>query len=138
MRNAKLAENLIGPEHWLEVPTIVVPGDSNAQPLKSDLSLEEKESIIQSWPQVAVFQVRREWGSGWAYDSFQIEFSVGDFAQYLTDPIQPAEGMFGMRVGPDETAFKIRPDQKHRKPVEFNLIEVVTVDDPKYKNLPLY
>lgn len=131
MRDIKKEKNLIGKENWPKIPIIRVKGVEGVENIPAGLSHEEGEKIIRTWKRVAVLKAVP------SSIPFYIGFLVDTHAQYLKYEIETENGIFGMRLGPeDPTFFAIARDLE--KEVVLNLIEVTDLDNPKYKNLPLY
>ncbi|HSH31938.1 MAG TPA: hypothetical protein VK963_04705 [Candidatus Saccharimonadales bacterium] len=68
---------------------------------------------------------------------FQIAFKNDSNAQRRHRPIRTRNGLFGMAIGGADVEFFALP-LKRGTEVQLRLIEVTTIDNPKYANLALY
>jgi hypothetical protein len=105
---------------WLPVSTVRVPGVPDAG------------DRVEDWQTVAVLEVQPPEGVG-----FLVAFKNGGNMQRNQTPVQMRNGRFGMRVGPEDVEFyalAIAPALQ----VEMRLVEVTTIDNPDYSDLPLY
>lgn len=130
MKNIKLEQQLDGDEHWPFMATVRVPGNKSAAPIPADATQPETEAIIQSWESVAVLRVK-------ATSEVYFGFLIDDHMQYLNVPVQVRDGRFGVHVGDSDVIFFVFEKDMHSRPT-LELVEVTTLDDPNYPNLPLY
>jgi hypothetical protein len=52
-------------------------------------------------------------------------------------PIETKNNMFGARIGDDDVSFFVIPKDLESRPM-LRLVEMTSIDDPKYEDLPLY
>lgn len=130
MKNIKLEKNLVGSEWWKSTFAVPVEGDPNAAELPKGLAQEEKEKIIQSWTTVAVLEVK---GSV----SPLLGFMSKNYVGMLKEPLQTDEGKFGVRIGREAVWFFILDKNLETEP-SLKLLEITTIENPQYNELPLY
>ncbi len=130
MKNVKLEEQLVGPAHWSKFGIVTVPGDPQAQELRPDIEQPAKEDVIQSWQMVAVLRVTTS-------VPIRLGFIAGNHAEFLIDPVMRLDGLIGVHVGPKETTFAVWPEDNSSE-TNLELVEVTTLDDARYPDLPVY
>jgi len=130
MKDMKKDKDLIGSENWPKVPIVVVNGVKGAKELKSGMSMEEGEKVLVSWRDIAVLKVSPE-------VPFYLGFIVGTHCQFLKFNTETEDGMFGMRVGPEDVTFFVLPKDL-KTAMKLDLVEMTDIDNSKYKDLPLY
>jgi len=130
MRNIKLEQNLANDEHWPNMSTVKVTASATASSFDPDIKAPELEEVIQSWHEIAVLRVTPK-------VDFYFGFAIGEQMQFLNSPIETENDTFGVHIGnSDVTYFVFATDMKTRLKLE--LSDRVSIDDPKYKTLPLY
>lgn len=131
MRNIKLEKNLIGPEWWPHIPVVEVEVDIKAKKLDLNLSVEEKEKILQGWEKVAVLKVEPKEAS------FKVGFIVENHIQILNSNVETSDGRFGMRLGSEKVKFIVVPNDLNKE-LKMALTNITDEKDEEYKDLPLY
>lgn len=131
MKNIKLEKALFGTDWWKGAKILSVPGDPTAESVPDNLSKEEQEKIIQGWKKIAVIQAEP------SSTAFRIFYIYDGNVIFLKYPIETLNGKFGMRIGKEDAQF-FAVDSNFQEPIQLTLIEVVSEDDPKYSELPLY
>lgn len=119
MRDVKKEQRLGGDLNWPKLYFVPIKGDLTAT------------SEIEKWTKVAILEAHPP------NVDFQIAFKSGDFSQRLQAPVQTLNGQFGMRIGPGDVEFFAVPLARAAE-VELRLVEVTTIDNPRYPDLPLY
>src|SRR3990172_637726 len=130
MKDMKKEKNLIDKKHWPKIPIVKVEGIKGAKKLASGLSMEEGKKIVVSWKDIAVLKV-------FPKTSFYLGFIVGTHCQFLKYDTETENGMFGMRIG-DEDVFFFVLQKNLVTEMKLELVEMTKLDNPKYKDLPLY
>ncbi|MEK7447788.1 MAG: hypothetical protein AAB632_03310 [Patescibacteria group bacterium] len=130
MRDMKKDKNLINKKHWPKIPIVKIKSIEGAKKLTSGLSMEEGEKIVVSWKDIAVLKVSPK-------TPFYLGFMVGSHCQFLKYDTETENGMFGMRIGGENVSFFVLPKDLETE-MRLELVEMVKIDHPKYKNLSLY
>lgn len=133
MKLRKIEHKLEGDKYWPKLPIVHVQGSSSAQEIPQGASQPEAEEVIRSWQQAAVLRVTP--ADSKALIGFWID---AGHCQYLNEPVETTEaGLFAMRIGKDDVDFFIVP-QDHQTNYQLELVEVTSIDNPKYAPVPLY
>jgi hypothetical protein len=124
MRDLKADFDLTSPDNWPHLPIVAVPGDSSAV-----------EWPPEAWSGIVVLKVSPPDAD------FLIAFKNGGNMQYLRRAFSPGEygqedGLFGMRRGPGDVEFTVLPPAlTWGDELKLEMVELTTIDDPKYPNL---
>lgn len=141
MRDMKQEKGLGGPEHWPELPVVRVPGDPQALPWNPERHTEDE--IRDSWQKVAVLRIKDTRPSCSAEPvRFTLAFRTYDghiirLAEPLMTRRDTYNGRIGMRVGHEDVEFILIPERPTDR-ITFYLDYLVDLDDPAWKDLPLY
>lgn len=130
MRDIKKEKNLIGKENWPKIPIVKVEGIKSAKRLGPDLSMKEGKKIVVSWKDIVVLKVSPE-------IPFFLGFIVGSHCQFLKFNTETENGMFGMRIGGEDVSFFVLSKDLETE-INLKFVEMTKIDNPKYKDLPLY
>lgn len=130
MKDIKTLNNLAVDEYWPMVAFVTVEADTPARQVPAGASQAEAEEVVQSWQRVAILEVSSE-------IEMYFGFKVGGHAQFLNVPVETENGLFGARVGDGDVEFFVLPTDLKSRP-SLRLVEVASVDDPKYETLPIY
>lgn len=130
MINFKIKQNLDGDEHWPGLAWVLVKGDKSEKPFPAGASQVMAEEIVQSWQQIAVLEVTPD------IDVY-FGFMTDGPAYFLNVPVQRKNGRFGVHLGDGDVRFFVIPKDLKARP-ELKLVDVVSVSDPAYADLPLY
>jgi hypothetical protein len=130
MKDMKKDKDLIGPENWPKIPIVVVEGVKGAKEYKSGMLMEEGRKVLVSWKDIAILKVSTE-------IPFYLGFMIGTHCQFLRFDTETKDGMFGMRVGPEDVTFFVFPKDLKTE-MKLDLVEMTDIDNSKYKDLPLY
>lgn len=131
MKDIKTQKGWTTDEFWPQLGMVSVAGSEVAEAFPLGASQQEAEKIIQTWTRIAVLRTSADVPVYWGY------IANGTHAQFLNQPVETNEGLFGVRVGDGDVTFFVLPvDLKSRPTLE--LVEVTDVDNPKYTELPLY
>lgn len=130
MRNVKLEQHLDGDEHWPFLAFVTVPGNTAASPIPAGSSQPEAEAIIQSWESIAVLRVKPS-------VEVYFGFKIVDHAQFLNVPIVTQDGKFGVHVGDSDIDFFVFAKDMRTRP-SLELVEITSINNPDYADLPLY
>ncbi len=133
MKLRKIELGLEGDEYWPKLSIVHVPGTADAAPIPTDTNQPETEEIIKSWDKAAVLKVTP--ADGGALIGF---WASSEACQYLNVPVETTkDGLFAMRIGGSDVDFFALP-QDHTMNYSLKLVEVVSIDDPKYSHVALY
>lgn len=130
MKDIKTTQNLAGDEHWPTISVVTVPGDSSSPSMPEGVTQTEGEKTVQAWQRIAVLEVSPAAEVYWG-------FMAGDHLQFMNVPVQLKDGKFGARVGDGEVKFFIIPKDLVSR-LQLKLVQVTTINDPAYLELPLY
>ena len=98
-----------------------------------DALSREEDPNLTSWRRVAVFTAGHRGGGVWR--PFRIGF-VGPGAPNPWFQDEPVDDlMFGLRLGPEDVTFLFLPSSEG---LWVRHTETVDIDDPRYRDLPLY
>ncbi len=133
MKLRKIELKLEGDQFWPRLPIVHVRGSEGAGAIPRDASDVEAEDVIKSWHEAAILRVTP--ADGRALIGF---WKDAEHCQYLNVPVETTEdGLFAMRLGPTSTDFFIVPED-HKTNYMLELVEICSVDDPKYGEVALY
>lgn len=130
MRDIKIQQNLAGDDNWPFMPFVKVKAISPAEKMPESATQIEGEMTVQTWQYVAVMEVSSD-------SEVYFGFKVGNHAQFMNVPVETHEGKFGARVGDGDVSFFVIPRDLTSRPT-LQLVEVVSIDDERYTDLPLY
>ena len=126
----KKEKDLINKKYWPKIPMVNVQGIKGTKEHKPGMSMEEGRKVLVSWKDIAVLKASPE-------IPFYLGFIVGVHCQFLKFDTGTKNGMFGMRVGPEDVTFFVLPKDLKTE-MNLGLVEMTDIDNPKYKDLPLY
>jgi len=130
MINMKSRQKLDGDDFWAGLAWVDVKGVAGEQSMPQGATQGQGEQTVQSWKNIAVLSVTPD-------IEVYFGFMSGGPAYFLNVPIKTHKGQFGVHLGDGDVKFFVIPKDLKSRP-ELKLVEVASVDDSKYKDLPLY
>ena len=130
MINIKIERNLIWDNFWPHISSVFVKWILSQQEILLEMTLEEKENIIQNWNNIAVFRVKSNIPT-----KFYLWFFNLGIIQYLKYELT-SDIDFWVRIWPDNIRFFVLPLNLNSE-INLELVEITNENDEKYKDLIL-
>lgn len=130
MRDIKSKLNVASDDFWPFMPIVNIPGNKEAQNIPEGATQQQAEAVIKTWQKIAILEVTPD-------IEVYVGFISGEHSQFLNVTVQKQDGKFGMRLGHQDISFFVIPKDLKSRPT-LKLVEIASIDEPKYTDLPLY